>query len=331
MSKGCQLSDVEKGQILAYFDTGLKKSEIARRLNRSRKVINNFLEKKENYGMSPRKGRPCSLSSRQKKAIAKYARGKSVTANGIKAHFDVKASKDTILRILKSDGGLKRRKYKRKPLLTDDHKAGRISFCKFNMDRGENWKNVIFSDEKKFNLDGPDGYEYYWAGIDSSPEFLSRKISDKKSVMIWGAFNFHGKSEIYFFDENINSTNYKRALRSNLIPFMRSQHEHELIFQQDNARPHVSTATLNWIEEHGIETLDWPAFSPDLNPIENLWGILVQRVYANGRCYDTVEELKESIEYEWANIEKWILESLSQSMKDRMFAVMLANGSNTKY
>ncbi|KAI5152816.1 hypothetical protein ENBRE01_3029 [Enteropsectra breve] len=93
---------------------------------------------KKNYGISPWKGRPCTLFSGHKKAKAKYAGGKSVAANGIKAHFDVKASKDTILRVLKSDGGLKRCKYKRKPLLTDDHKAGRIAFCKFNMERGKN-------------------------------------------------------------------------------------------------------------------------------------------------------------------------------------------------
>lgn len=58
----------------------------------------------------------------------------------------------------------------------------------------------------------------------------------------------------------------------------------EMIFQQGNARSHALNVTSNWLERHWIETLDWPAYSPNLNPIENLLALLVQRVYANGRC-----------------------------------------------
>ncbi|KAI5151983.1 hypothetical protein ENBRE01_2478 [Enteropsectra breve] len=60
-----------------------------------------------------------------------------------------------------------------------------------------------------------------------------------------------------------------------------------------------------------------------MNSIENLWGILTQLVYVNGRCYETTEELQQSIEIEWDNIEKSILESLTLFMKDRMIAILI--------
>ena len=68
-----------------------------------------------------------------------------------------------------------------------------------------------------------------------------------------------------------------------------------MIFQQDNAPCHRSKSTIDWLFEHEIEVLPWPALSPDLNPIEKLWGILTRKVYAGGRQFSTVDDLKRQI------------------------------------
>lgn len=48
-----------------------------------------------------------------------------------------------------------------------------------------------------------------------------------------------------------------------------------------------------------VALLDWPHRSPDSNPIENLWGILVQSVYENGRRFDYEDDLRDAIEMAW--------------------------------
>ncbi|KAI5155154.1 hypothetical protein ENBRE01_3494, partial [Enteropsectra breve] len=79
------------------------------------------------------------------------------------------------------------------------------------------------------------------------------------------------------------------------------------------------------------ECMEWPAYSPDLNPIENLWGILVHRVYANGRQFDNEDQLKETAIKEWECISKDTLESLILSMRERIFDVLIEKGASTKY
>ncbi|KAI5150348.1 hypothetical protein ENBRE01_1441 [Enteropsectra breve] len=88
---------------------------------------------------------------------------------------------------------------------------------------------------------------------------------------------------------------------------------------------------MTWLEANGIECMEWPAYSPDLNPIENLWGILVLRVYANARQFDDIDQLKETLIKEWELISKDILESLILSMLERIIDVLASHGASTKY
>ncbi len=74
----------------------------------------------------------------------------------------------------------------------------------------------------------------------------------------------------------------------------------DFIFQQDLAPAHSAKATSTWFKDHGIPVLNWPANSPDLNPIENLWGIVKRKMrYARP---NNAEELKATIRAAWALI-----------------------------
>ena len=66
----------------------------------------------------------------------------------------------------------------------------------------------------------------------------------------------------------------------------------EWIFQQDNAAINNASITKKYLLEQKIRLLDHPMCSPDLNPIENLWGLIIAKVYEGRRHYSAISELK---------------------------------------
>ena len=80
-----------------------------------------------------------------------------------------------------------------------------------------------------------------------------------------------------------------------------------------------------------IEVLEWPAGSPDLNPIENLWRYLVQKVYKNFKQHDDVECLKEAIAFAWDSTDSEYLRKLARSVPRRCTEVIERKGNCTHY
>lgn len=124
----------------------------------------------------------------------------------------------------------------------------------------------------------------------------------------------------------MNSERYVDVLAENLLPEAPLITCGDYLFQQDNASVHVSRASKSWFEANSVKLLDWPARSPDLNPIENLWGILARQVYQNGAQYRSKQELASSIENAWKQIHKNVLKDLSKSMTSRLLKVIEKKG-----
>ena len=72
-------------------------------------------------------------------------------------------------------------------------------------------------------------------------------------------------------------------------------------FQQDNARPHFSKTAMSFFSANGVQLLDWPLYSSNLSPIENIWSILTKNVY-NGQPFSTK---KEFLEKNWRGCRKF--------------------------
>ena len=98
---------------------------------------------------------------------------------------------------------------------------------------------------------------------------------------------------------------------------------------QDNSRIHKAPTVKEWLHNHGISVLDFPRYSPDLNPIENLIADLKRR--KDEHIVSTIEELQDVTHQEWDATSLTFLHKLVHSMPRRCAAVRAANGLMTKY
>ena len=102
-------------------------------------------------------------------------------------------------------------------------------------------------------------------------------------------------------------------------------------FHQDNGALYNASITKKYLLGQKIGLLDHPACSPDINPLENLWGLIIANVYEESRQYSAISELKNVILDAWKNIPSVQFQKLVDSMPSRIFEVIKANGRSTKY
>ena len=149
--------------------------------------------------------------------------------------------------------------------------------------------------------------------------------------MVWAAFSFRGKTDVVFIDTNIGAVQYTELLAEHLLPFLEDAYPRGAVFQQDNAPAHSAMHTRDWFMENEVVTMDWPARSPDMNPIENAWDILARDVYAHQRQFCTVEDLKEAIKAAWDRIPAETFQNLAKSMTRRLISLVESRGRPTHY
>lgn len=149
--------------------------------------------------------------------------------------------------------------------------------------------------------------------------------------MVFAAFHSTGRVKLCFVSKKMKSSDYQYCLRRSILPFWRRTRHQKLVFMQDNAPIHRSRSTKDWLARKQIALLEWPPNSPDLNPIENVWGIMVRKIYAGGQQYQDVFALKNAIIDAWHQVDQRIIDNLVSSMDERTFQVRKRNGRAIAY
>ena len=119
---------------------------------------------------------------------------------------------------------------------------------------------------------------------------------------MWGGISTKGKTRLAFLEGKQDAKAYIGILQECLLTYFQSNMKKSCIFQQDNAPIHTSKCTKTWMEDNNVAILNWPARSPDLNLIENVWRLMVQNIYENGRSFKNKEDLKKEIVFTWENL-----------------------------
>ncbi len=97
--------------------------------------------------------------------------------------------------------------------------------------------------------------------------------------MIWAAMSSASVGPLCFLKSTVNAAIYQEILEHFMLPSADKLYgDADFIFQQDLAPAHTAKGTKSWFNDHGVTVLDWPANSSDLNPIENLWGIVKRKM-----------------------------------------------------
>ncbi len=194
------------------------------------------------------------------------------------------------------------------------------------------WSKVLFSDESTFCISFGNQGPRVWrkSGEAQNPCCLKSSVKFPQSVMIWAAMSSAGVGPLCFLKYTVNAAIYQEILEHFMLPSADKLYEDaDFIFQQDLAPAHTAKGTKSWFNDHGVTVLDWPANSPDLNPIENLWGI-VKRKMRDTRP-NNADDLKATVKETWASIPPQQCHKLITSMPRRIEAVIKAKGAPTKY
>lgn len=329
MPRSKEISKDEIIKILQLKAQGQNPVQISRRIKRSLSSIYRVLRSGGTWNTRKRVGRPKKTMLRDDRMLLKMASVDNLSVRAIASTSRI--SKSTVHRRIKASKHIVYRRMKAKPCLKQRHKDARLKWARKHMSYGEKWLSVIFSDEKKWNLDGPDGYKFYWYDLRKEPKNCFSRQQGGGSVMTWGGFSFNGQTFLGFTDRKMKSVDYQDILRTNLLPIMDLLAGPDCVFQQDGASIHTSRSTKTWFMQNNITLLDWPALSPDLNPMENIWGILSRKIYENGKQYTCVNDLKTAIDKAWYEISPSVMQCLINSMEKRVFDVIKCRGNTITY
>ncbi|KAG1168040.1 hypothetical protein G6F71_009292 [Rhizopus microsporus] len=248
-----------------------------------------------------------------------------------------KISPETVRNVLREANFNSKRKPKALPLNAQRKKA-RLQFARKYKDwTVHDWQRVIHSDETKINRFGSDGKQWTW--VQEGAALQDHNINQVHkhgggSIFLWGCITAEGPGNLVKIDGGLDSALYCQILEEDLLGTLDYYEisKNHVYLLHDNDSKHRSKMTQEWLKSNEVKVIDWPAYSPDLNPIENMWHFVKCELVKYDEPPKGMLELWERVQHIWNNkIDKDMCLRYINSMPERIQAVIKAKGGETKY
>ncbi|GFT02530.1 transposable element Tcb2 transposase [Trichonephila clavipes] len=270
--------------------------------------------------------------------IGKIEEGRKIT--DVAREFDIPLS--VVLRLWKSfktTGMCSKRHGRgrvRSTQLSRQHRTARLQWCREHHNWTEqDWACVLFSDESRFSLSSDCRSQLIWreSGTAYRPENIQEKDRYPTcSIMVWDGIMINGRTRLHVVANGTMTA--QRYIDEVLLPHVhlfRGAVGDKFGFLDDNATCRRTLALQDCLDSEGIQRLVWPARSPDLNPIENVWDALGRQV--SGRNYPPTNKntLIRALTEEWDKLPQQLLDNVVQSMVRRVECCITLHGGHIPY
>jgi len=334
---GCidQLTTVERAAIITLHGVGWTGRDIAEAIKCSEQTVSLWVSRwnsTHSLDDAERSGRPRCTTDDTDQSIGILSDKKpTLTPKDIRREMQLPVSPHTISRRL-DEIGLLGRVQESEHELTEFDLQRRLAFANEHLNKSEDWwARVFFSDETHFYL-GHHGRTYVRRPVGAShdPKYLRQEKQLHGKVSLWGCICAEGLGHAELYAGSLDSTRHRDILRHSLLAsFRQFSPGGPWVFQQDNARFHTTPETVTYLHERGVTLIEWPPWSPDFNPIENLWNVLKARVYA--RFPQSLEEMEQFIREEWEATDLKFISRICRSMPLRLQLLLDNNGHKISY
>lgn len=326
-----------KEQIINDYKNGLSQKNISQKFSIQKSVISRIISRFLATGSVVTihaGGRPRKTTQRVDKRIVREIKKKPfVTSTELVRELSLDISARSVRRRA-VEAGLRARKPSKKPFISKKNRKARLAFARAHISwDAAQWRNILFSDESKFNIKGSDNKNFTVRRPKNErikPQYCKGTVKHGGgSTMVWGCFSYAGVGPIHQIITTMDRFVYKNMLENVMLPYAEENMPIIWVFQHDNDPKHTSKFVKDWLSDTNIKTLAWPAQSPDLNPIENLWSIVDRKIKRDSET--NKHNIFSRIQDAWNNISNDQIERLIDSMPRRCAEVIKNKGYAIDY
>ncbi|GFX96082.1 transposable element Tcb2 transposase [Trichonephila clavipes] len=199
----------------------------------------------------------------------------------------------------------------------------------------QQWASVLFYRRVRFTMESDSARLLIWR--EQRTRYHQSNTVERHSyrgvgILVWAGISLGGHTDLHVFHGGtVTGLRYRDEI---LDPYVRPYAAaigNDFILMDDNARPHRVRIVEEYLEDHGLERMEWPARSPDLNPIEHFWDYLGREVAALNPPTKSLHELKQGLLCVWSSLPIPMYDNLINSMGNRCRQCIQVRGGHIPY